>query len=136
MLEGGANQLQSFNLTGNPVAYFGTDPGNLSYYASLASGVNDTLLSLAVDGQGWFYVLSYTEGGSLVSDYAVDVYKQDGTHVVRSTGLNAATFDVDYWRNIFALNYAPVANTDGTTHINPIGDFAEPSTSICIPRNR
>jgi hypothetical protein len=135
VLEAGANQLQSFDLTGNPVAYFGTDPSNLSYYAPLSSGANDTLLSLAVDGQGWCYVLSYTGDGSQVSDYAVDVYDVHGTHIVRSPGLNAATFDVDYWRNIFALNYAPVANTDGTPHVDATTGVVEPSTSICIPRN-
>jgi hypothetical protein len=135
VLEAGANQLQSFDLTGNPVAYFGTDQTNLSYYAPLSSGANDTLLSLAVDGQGWFYVLSYTGDGSQVSDYAVDVYDVHGTHVVRSPGLNAATFDVDYWRNIFALNYALVANTDGTPHVDAATGVVEPSTSICIPRN-
>jgi hypothetical protein len=136
ILEAGANQLQSFDLNGNPVAYFGTDPNNLSYYAALASGANDTLLSLAVDGQGWFYVLSYTGDGSQVSDYAVDVYNAQGEHIVRSPGLNAATFDVDYWRNVFTLNYASVKNTDGTARIDPTGGFMEPSTSICIPRNR
>jgi hypothetical protein len=135
VLEAGANQLQAFDLTGNPVAYFGTDSSNLSYYAPLSSGANDTLLSLAVDGQGWFYVLSYTGDGSQVSDYAVDVYDLHGTHVVRSPGLNAATFDVDYWRNIFALNYAPLANTDGTPHVDATTGVVEPSTSICIPRN-
>jgi hypothetical protein len=135
VLEAGANQLQSFDLNGNPMAYFGTNPDNLSYYAALASGTNDTLLSLAVDGQGWFYVLSYTGDGSQVSDYAVDVYNAQGTHIVRSPGLNVATFDVDYWRNIFALNYAPLANTDGTPHVDATTGVVEPSTSICIPRN-
>jgi hypothetical protein len=135
VLEAGANQLQCFDLAGNPVAYFGTDPNNPSYYAALASGANDTLLSLAVDGQGWFYVLSYTGDGAQVSDYAVDVYDVHGTHVVRSPGLNAATFDVDYWRNIFALNYAPLANTDGSAHVDATTGVVEPSTSICIPRN-
>jgi hypothetical protein len=135
VLEAGANQLQSFDLNGNPVPYFGTDPNNLSYYAPLASGANDTLLSLAVDGQGWFYVLSYTGDGSQASQYAVDVYNAQGTHIVRSPGLNAATFDVDYWRNIFALNYAPLANTDGSAHVDATTGVVEPSTSICIPRN-
>jgi hypothetical protein len=135
VLEAGANRLQAFDLAGNPVAYLGTDPNNLSYYAPLASGGNDTLLSLAVDGQGWFYVLSYTGDGSQVSDYAVDVYNPQGVHIVRSPGLNAATFDVDYWRNIFALNFAPLANTDGTPHVDATTGVVEPSTSICIPHN-
>ena len=134
VLEAGANRLQCLDLNGNPVKYFGAD-SDRAYYADLAGGEDDTLLSLAVDGQGWFYVLSYTGQGSQVSDYAVDVYDAKGDHVVRSPGMNVATFDVDYWRNVFALNYAALADTDGTPHVDPATGVVEPSSSIFVPKN-
>jgi hypothetical protein len=133
VLEAGANRLQAFDVDGNSVAYFGTPPS--SYFLQLAGSPSDTRLALGVDGAGWFYVLSYTGSGSSSSNYLVDIYQPNGTWVVTAHGVNAATFDVDYWRNLFTMDYAAVTSTAGGTYTDPALARIQPSSSIWIPSN-
>ena len=89
ILEAGASQLAAFDLNGNPVKYFGTDPNNLQYTQPLANP--GTYLDLAVDGANHIYLLYYTNDGSQPGDYHLDVYNPNGTPLTTlSTGINVA----------------------------------------------
>ena len=89
ILEAGASQLAAFDLNGNPVKYFGTDPNNLQFTQPLAN--QGTYLDLAVDGASHIYLLYYTGDGSQPSDYHIDVYNPDGTPLAtHSPGVNVA----------------------------------------------
>ena len=82
-------QLAAFDLNGNPVKYFGTDPNNLQYTQPLANP--GTYLDLAVDGANHIYLLYYTNDGSQPGDYHLDVYNPNGTPLTTlSTGINVA----------------------------------------------
>jgi hypothetical protein len=134
VLESGANRLQAFDVNGNPVAMFGPDSSK-SYYATLNGSTSDTRLALGVDGAGYFFILTYTNGGSQASSFRVDVHAPDGTFLINPTGVNAATMDVDYWRNLFTLNYAALTEADGTTvYTDPALGRIQPSMSIFVPK--
>jgi hypothetical protein len=63
-----------------------------------------TYLDLAVEYSGYLYVLSYTGSGtSLV--YRLDLYTPGGAWLARTTGVNADKLAVNYWRDLFTLNY-------------------------------
>jgi len=73
-----------------------------------------TYLDMAVESQGFVYVLGYWNDGSKSGDYLLDVYAPDGTFVLRtpdpsvtSTPQNvvAGRIAVDIWRNLYALTY-------------------------------
>ena len=134
VLEGGANRMQAFDVNGNPVTYFGTDPDSLTSLQQLHGSVNDTRLGIAVDGQSFIYVLTRAGGSTApVSNYRVDVHKPDGTFVVGPTGVNLAQFDVDYWRSIFGLDYAALTGPDGVTpYVDPALGRIQPSLSIFL----
>lgn len=134
VLEGGANRMQAFDVNGNPVNYFGTDPDNRTSLQQLHGSVNDTRLGIAVDGQSFIYVLTRAGGSTApVSNYRVDVHKPDGTFVVGPTGVNLAQFDVDYWRSIFGLDYAALTGPDGVTpYVDPALGRIQPSLSIFL----
>lgn len=135
VLEAGANRMQAFDVNGSPVEYFGSG-AEKSSLQQMHGSTSDTRLSIGVDGSSYLYVLSYTGSGSAASNYRIDVYKADGTFIVAPTGINAAAFDVDYWRNLFALNYAVVTTTDGTTpYTDPTLGRVQPSLSIFVPSN-
>jgi hypothetical protein len=73
-----------------------------------------TYLDMAVETQGYVYVLGHRDDGSTPSDYILDIYAPDGTFVVRTPdpsvtsspqNLVAGRIAVDIWRNLFALTY-------------------------------
>jgi hypothetical protein len=79
-----------------------------------AQNATITYLDMAVETQGYVYVLGHRDDGSTPSDYILDIYAPDGTFVVRtpdpsvtSTPQNvvAGRIAVDIWRNLFALTY-------------------------------
>ncbi|GAO12868.1 hypothetical protein TPA0598_13_00520 [Streptomyces lydicamycinicus] len=79
-----------------------------------------TYLDMAVESQGYTYVLSYTGAGSRPQDYLLDIYGPDGRFIVRTPdstvtkapqNIVAAKIAVDVWRNLYALGYAPLAET-------------------------
>jgi len=132
VLEAAAQQISAFDLNGNPAPYFtaAPDPG---YTLPLVS--DGTYLDMAVDGAEQVYVLYFTGTGAAPADYRVDVYNADGSPLAtRSPGVNVPHLAVDYWRSIFAANYAPLAAL-GTTaaHISPALGVPEPSLSRFDP---
>lgn len=133
VLEAGASQLSAFDLNGNPVAYFGTDPANLQFTLPLSSA--GTYMDLAVDGASQMYLLYYTGDGSAPADYRVDVYTSQGAPLAtNSPGVNVAHMAVDYWRSIFGVNFDALV-VAGTTspHVDPALGVIEPSVSRFDP---
>jgi hypothetical protein len=131
VLEQEANRIQAFDVRGNPTPYFLPDGATTrSYYLPLVT--QDTYLGVSVDGQGFIYTLSYAADGSDVSQYGVDCYDPSGNHVFQSSGVNGATFVVDYWRNVYTQNFQAIQNTTGGTYLTAQG-VAEPSTTVWVP---
>jgi hypothetical protein len=148
VLEAGG-QIAAFDLNGNPVAYFGAAvtrrtllaPGRRRPGAAgqgqftLALVSAGTYLDVAVDGAGQIYVLYYTGDGVAPGDYRVDVYTQSGAVLdTNSPGVNVPHLAVDYFRNLYAGNYSPLADiATGQPQIDPALTVAEPSISVFIP---
>ena len=132
ILEAAGPQLSAFDLNGNPVRYFGSQP-NRDFSLTLPS--QRTYLDVAVDGASQIYLLYHSGDGSDPQDYHLDVYNADGTPLATtSAGVNVPQLAVDYWRSVFAPNYQPLTDL-GTTnpHIAPGIGVAEPSLSRFDP---
>jgi hypothetical protein len=145
-----SGQLAAFDLNGNPVPYFGTTvtrraliaPGARRRGASqgqytLPLVSSGTYLDVAVDGSAQIYVLYYTGDGVAPSDYRVDVYTPAGAVLdTNSPGVNVPHLAIDFWRNIYAGNFDPLAGiASGQPHIDPALGVAEPAMSVFLPTN-
>ena len=123
ILEQSNNRIQAFDLGGNPVPYF----ANNAYFVPLKDPAGTAAyLDLAVEYSGYLYVLSYTGSGPFV--YHLDLYAPDGAWVARTTGINADKLAVNYWRDLFTLNYQVLTLPNGT-----IPNRTEPSVSHWVP---
>ena len=132
VLESGNNRIQAFDLGGNPVRHFPaqTGPGASPYSLTLGGTDPKTweYLDLAVEYTGYLYVLSYDRTSFI---YRLDIYhpRQSGNQPISTTsGVNAARLTVDYWRNVYTLNYELVTLPNNT----PAG-LTEPSVSLWVP---
>ena len=128
VLEGsdGNNRIQAFDTGGNAVAYFKKQPRQ--YFLQLPSSSNTLYLDLAVEYSGYLYVLS--RGDNNV--HRLDIYhaEQAGTAPICSTvGINAARLAVDFWRNVYTLNYEVLRLPDGSIPET----LTEPSISLWVP---
>jgi len=112
------HRLQAFDLYGNPIPYF---PGNT---ACLPLKNNRQYLDLALDCEGYIYILSYKNDGSKPEDYQLDLYSPGGEWLSSTPTMNAAKIAVDSWRNIYTLNYETITGKGGGI---------EPSITIWIP---
>ena len=84
-------------------------------------------MDLAVEFTGYLYVLSYDRG---TLQYRMDVYHpgQSGTAPISTTrGVNAAKLAVDFWRNMYTLNYEVLQVPAG------VQALTEPSLSRWTP---
>ncbi len=81
-----------------------------------------TYLDLAVEAQGYVYVLSHQQDGSEPGDYLLDVYGPDGSWIFRTPdpsksktpqSVVAGKLAVDIWRNLYALTYETVHGPNG-----------------------
>ncbi len=126
ILESLNKRIQAFDLHGTPVAYFPDPAHNGQKIASLPliARAGSTYLDVAVESQGYIYVLSYTGSGNDPSDYNMDLYKPDGTFLVTTTNIPAAAITVDILRNIFTLNYENFIDNNQRPH---------PSVSLWLP---
>ncbi|WP_141578990.1 hypothetical protein [Actinomadura sp. WMMA1423] len=61
------------------------------------------------------------DGGT---EYILEVYEPDGTHLFDQDGVHAAKIGIDQWRSMFSLNYE--------TLLGP-GQRTEPGISEWIP---
>ena len=124
VLEKNNNRIQAFDTGANPVQYFSKQ--KQPYFLSLTATAGDTTyLDLAVEFTGFIYVLSVN--GSNV--YRLDIYhpgQADTSPIATTQNVNAARLTVDFWRNVYTLNYEVLQSTSGR---------AEPSVSLWVPTN-
>ncbi len=93
-------------------------------YFPLKTGPNDgnlNYLDMAVEAQGYMYILSYQNDGSAKTDYLLDVYAPDGTFLFRSPDASKTTtpqnivagrITVDVWRDLYAMTYETLIGPD------------------------
>ena len=124
ILESNNNRIQAFDIGGNPVPYF--DNGAYFVPAQRPAGTA-TYLDLAVEYSGYLYVLSYTGSGPFT--YHLDIYTPGGAWLARTTGMNADKLAVNYWRDLFTLNYQ-VLKLPGGAHPEHDRAVGEPLDSI------
>jgi hypothetical protein len=123
VLESLNRRLQAVDLYGNPVPYF---PGGKALLPLRSETSPATYLDLALDGEGYIYVLLYLNQGDAVADYRLDLYAPDGAYLGGTTGVNAARIAIDAWRNVYTLNFAHLLGPGGRT---------EPTLSVWTPQN-
>jgi hypothetical protein len=79
-------------------------------------------LDMAVESQGYMYVLSSINDGSATTDYLLDVYDPEGTFLFRSPdakktakpqNIVAGRITVSIFRDLYALNYEPLSGPGG-----------------------
>ncbi|GEM_PF-846935 len=115
-------RIQALDIDGNPVKYFNDKQ---DYFADLFADTElVTYLDMGVEFMGYIYVLSYVNDGSNVNDYRLDIYDPQGEFLSRTIGVAAHKMTVDFWRNVYSLNYQSIAGPGGRT---------EPSVSEWIP---
>jgi len=118
VLEQGNKRVQAFDQDGSTVSLFTDDTGIFATPVMRLKDDGDsvTYLDIAVEGRGYIYVLSYTNGGSDASSYHLDVYTPAGAWLSRTSGVPAAALAVDLFRNVVTLNYETVA---GAPQVEP-----------------
>ncbi len=122
------NRIQAFDLGGNPVQYFTgqSDP----YFMYLTATEGSTYLDLAAEFSGFIYVLSRSGSPPV---FRLDIYhpaQSDGQPISTTKGMNAARLTVDFWRNVYTLNYEVLKLPSGH---HP--GITEPSVSFWLPRS-
>ncbi|MCC6371395.1 MAG: hypothetical protein IT236_10355 [Bacteroidia bacterium] len=115
-------RLQAFDLYGNPVLIFS---GNSSVANLNTENEQVTLLDMAVESLGYIYVLNVIGDTTVAANYAVDIYKPDGTFLCQTKGITTAKITVDTWRTLYSLDYAVLNKTDGSR--------TEPGVSRWLP---
>lgn len=129
LLEQNNNRIQAFDTGANPVQFFTKQRRPYFLNLDATTGGDTVYLDLAVEFTGYLYVLSYNQGSNV---YRLDIYHpgQSGTAPLSTTqSFNAAKLVVDFWRNVYALNYE-VLTVNGS-----VPSIAEPSISMWVPQN-
>jgi hypothetical protein len=128
VLEALNNRIQAFDVGANPVQLFRQQTPRYFLELTATAGADTEYLDLAVEYTGYLYVLSRSQSTNL---YRLDIYHpgQDGTGPIATTrNMNAAKLAVDFWRNVYTLNYDVLRL--------PLGGFpgaTEPSVSLWQP---
>ena len=133
ILEAGNNRVQAMDLGANPVRHFNklSGPGTSPY--SLTLGGTDPAqgwqyLDLAVEYTGYLYVLSFNQNSFA---YRLDIYhpeQTDNSPIATTMNINAARLTVDFWRNVYTLNYEVLRLPNGNA-----AALTEPSVSLWTP---
>ena len=119
-------RIQAFDLGGNPAPFFKAqrDP----YFPYLSATEGSTYLDLAVEFSGYLYVLSRSGNPPV---FRLDIYHPApaGSQPICTTrGMNASRLNVDFWRNVYTLNYEVLKLPSGQ-----IPARTEPSVSFWAP---
>ena len=129
VLEVGNNRVQAFDLGANPVRHFTKQS---SPYSLTLGGTDPTqgwqYLDLAVEFTGYMYVLSYNQNTFI---YRLDLYhpdQPDSSPIATTQNINAARLTVDFWRNVYTLNYEVLQLPGGVA-----AGLTEPSVSLWTP---
>jgi hypothetical protein len=135
VLEAGNNRIQAFDLGANPVPYF-TKQAEPHFLTLDQTSPDDNWqhLDMAVEYTGFIYVLSYRTD---TFEYQLNIYHpgQTGTKPVGTTptAMNAAQLTVDFWRNVYTLNYEVIQRQNPGNQTPP--PVTEPSVSLWTPCN-
>lgn len=125
VLEQGTRRVQAFDTSGNPYPCF--DPGDSGTQRAVMPLTNATdstvWLDLAVEPQGYLYVLSYDGQGRSPADYHLDLYRPNGAFLARTDDFAAANIAVDVIRDVYTVNYETM----------PGAALPAPSVSLWIP---
>jgi len=115
-------RIQALDIDGNAIPYFNEGK---DYFMPLKAETNPVMyLDMGVEFSGYIYVLSYENNGTSINDYRLDIYDPKGEFLNRTVGVAAHRMVVDFWRNVYTLNYESIAGPKGRT---------EPSVSEWIP---
>ncbi len=130
VLESLNNRIQAFDVGANPVQFFKEQSTPYFLELTQTAGGDTVYLDLAVEYTGYLYVLSYDKSTNPLL-YRLDIYHpgQTGTAPIATTeNMNADKLTVDFWRNVYTLNYEvlqlPGGGFPGAT---------EPSVSLWQP---
>jgi hypothetical protein len=129
ILEAGNNRIHAVDGAGNPVRHFSNQPEPYFLNLSETGGGDTEYLDIAVEFSGFIYVLSSSSSNSV---YRLDIYIPDQKGTVpfcKTMGFNAAKITVDYFRNVYSLNYE-VLMANGAL---PASGITEPSISQWSP---
>lgn len=120
ILESRNYRIQAFDVGINPVRHF-----EGSYYYPLKRDGDEQIhyLDMAVEYTGYIYVLSYVQK-TFAREYRLDIYDSKGRFLCRTTDVVAAKLTVDFWRNMYTLNYKELTTSQG---------YTEPTISEWIP---
>jgi hypothetical protein len=128
VLEALNNRIQAFDVGANPVQLFRQQTSRYFLELTATAGADTEYLDLAVEYTGYLYVLSRSQSTNL---YRLDIYHpgQGGTVPIATTlDMNAARLTVDFWRNVYTLNYDVLLLPGGG-----FPDTTEPSVSLWQP---
>lgn len=126
VLEAGNQRIQAFSRGGHPVPAFPNLPTPywIPLYTETTDPTDISYAAMSVEIKGYIYVLSIEGDGYDPSQFRLDIYTPEGTHLLRQRGINAASLTVDLWRNVYTQNYQTI--------LGP-GSRTEPSVSEWIP---
>lgn len=133
VLEAGNNRIHALDIHGNPVRFFKNQLSQYFLNFSQTGGTGTAYLDIAAEFTGFIYVLSSFTSDQANYQYRLDIYASDqrGTNPICTTmGFNAAKVAVDYWRNVYSLNYEVLKLPNGNF---PANGVTEPSISQWIP---
>jgi len=112
----------------NPVQLFQQQTSRYFLGLTATAGADTEYLDLAVEYTGYLYLLSRSQSPNL---YRLDIYHpgQAGTAPIATTqNMNAARLTVDFWRNVYTLNYDVLRLPGGG-----FPGMTEPSVSLWQP---
>lgn len=125
VLDAGNSRVQAFDVYGSVNNLFRDANGNPQNFFALTSADATRYLDLAVEAAvGFVFVLYFTNDGSQPSDYVLDIYTKDGAFLTQTRGVNVARIALDYFRNVYSLNFEAITGPSGRL---------EPSISQWIP---
>ena len=108
VLEKGNNRIHAVDASGNPIRHF-TAQREPYFLVLTETGSEATHLDIAAEYSGLIYVLSLSAG-----TYRLDIYDPKGatsTPISTTRNFNAAKIAVDYWRNVYSLNFSILGGT-------------------------
>lgn len=125
VLEQGTCRIQAFDTSGNPLPQFDPDATGVQQATMpLANATARTVwLDVAVEPQGYLYVLSYEAPGFSPDQYHLDLYRPDGSFLARTDSFAAAAIAVDIIRDVYSLNYEQLEGAG----------VPEPSVGLWVP---
>jgi hypothetical protein len=133
VVEAGNNRIHAMDIYGNPVKLFTKQSTPYFLNFSETGGASTEYLDIATEFTGFIYVLSATTSDQVTYQYRLDIYApdQNGTQPISTTmGFNAAKLAVDYWRNVYSLNYEVLRLPNQQF---PASGVTEPSISQWLP---